>query len=382
MKAKLTVTAVLFFFLGSLLAQQTIERTLEHDNETRKYVVYVPAVYDGSTLVPLMLNFHGFSMTAKVQMEYADMRPIADTAGFILVYPEGTLLDGSTHWNIKGPTSKSKADDLGFTEALLDQLAKEYEIDEERVYCSGFSNGGFFSFDLACRLSDRIAAIGTVGATMLGDSYNDCEPSHPTAVITINGTDDSQVNYEGLLPYMYSLDAVNSYWVAHNKADEKPAVVKMPDSNTEDKSTVERYTFANGDECTSVEHYKIIGGGHSWPDVNGSASKQNVDISASSLIWNFVSQYDINGLINCDKTSSSKLPELKQEIQLYPNPTSDVIYVNSNGQVNYQVYSSTGQMVMQGIVSENQPVDIAHLPNNLYMIRIGGASMPILKVGN
>ncbi|MEL6660141.1 MAG: PHB depolymerase family esterase, partial [Bacteroidota bacterium] len=128
-----------------------------HDDVTREYIVYVPEIYNEDTPTPLMFNFHGWTMSASAQMNSCDMRYVADTAGFILVYPQGLVYQGATHWNVGSWTAGSTADDVGFTSAMIDQLSGEYNIDLNRVYACGWSNGAYFSYELACQLSDRIA---------------------------------------------------------------------------------------------------------------------------------------------------------------------------------------------------------------------------------
>ena len=109
---------------------------LFHDGETREYILYVPNSYDGTSDVPLLLNFHGFGGYASEFMTYADMRSLAESEQFILVYPQGTDLDGYPHWNaaLASPDNKSDADDFGFVEALINELSSNYSIDLERVY--------------------------------------------------------------------------------------------------------------------------------------------------------------------------------------------------------------------------------------------------------
>ena len=127
-------------------------QTLAHNGITREYVVYVPDSYDENSRVPLMFNFHGFGQTADQYLNFADMRSWADTEKFILIYPQGTLLDGDPHWNagLKSDDNKSNADDFGFVEALITEISSNYRIDPARVYSCGYSNGAFFSYSLAC----------------------------------------------------------------------------------------------------------------------------------------------------------------------------------------------------------------------------------------
>ncbi len=364
-----------FTFLISsctLLAQQTLEKSLQHDGLTREYTVYIPASYDGTTAVPLLFNFHGFGMSAKDMFFLGDMRPIADTANFILVYPQGSNDDdGSPHWNVEGPNSKSDADDLGFTKAMLDELIADYNIDQKRVYACGYSNGGFFSFDLACKMSDRFAAIGSVAGTMLLDSYNNCNANHPTAVITIHGTDDGVVSYGGFPGWSYSMDQVNDFWINQNNTSPTPTVVQMPDLNSADGSTVEYFSWKDGDACTSVEHYKVNGGDHTWPDVNGTPSKTNVDVSASHLIWEFVSKHNIEGLISCGSSSVRPFGQMS-EIQVFPNPTAGILNLKSLPAEAYLTLSSLSGNVLLSQNAAGDQLDLRHkhLPKGMYLLEI------------
>ena len=96
--------------------------------------------------------------------------------------------------------------------------------------------------------------------------------------------------YQGVT-YFPSLNDIIRYWVNHNHTDTTPTVVQLPDLNTTDGSTVELYSWNNGDGGVSVEHYEVIGGGHDWPGSFG-----NKDINSSLEIWESVSKYDIDGL--------------------------------------------------------------------------------------
>ena len=212
------------------------------------------------------------------------MRSTADSENFILVYPQGTDLDGSPHWNaaLNGGDNKSDVDDLGFIEALINKLNNDNLIDLKRVYSVGYSNGGMMSYALACYKSNLIAAIGSVSGYMLQN--DECIPSHPIPLIKLHGTTDY---YDGGVVYN-SVDSVLDFWVNFNNTDLDPIINNIDDNGT----SIESYKFYNGDNNVSVEHYKIIGGEHVWfsNDFNGKNTGQ--------LIWDFVSQYDIDGLID------------------------------------------------------------------------------------
>ena len=359
-------------------AQQTLNESMLHDGVTREYIVYVPAVYNGSSSVPLLFNFHGYGMSANNQMSYGNMRAVADTAGFILVYPQGTLFSGSPHWNVGSWTSGSTADDIGFTEAMIDTLAANYNIDLNRVYSCGYSNGGYFSFVLACQLSAEIAAIGSVGGTMSTETYNSCNPSHPTPVVTIHGINDAIISYFGVYPNnSKSLSDVNTYWANYNNTIVPPVVSTLPNIDTTDGSTAELSLFDNGDNCTSVEHYKVIGGGHDWPGSWG-----NMDINADAVIWSFVSKYDLNGLIGCATTSINENNNTQENYKIYPNPVHTQITLDLGLAVEkeFRLYNPIGELVLTGVLhSQISTIDLSSLPPNVYVLNIDNHSIKLIK---
>lgn len=278
----------LFLSLTLACNRNSDMKTFEHDGVNREYILHIPASYDGSTSVPLMFNFHGFGGTASDQMAWADMRELANEYNFILVYPQGTPLDGVSHWNsaLAGGDNKSTADDFGFILALIENLSSTYSIDADRIYASGYSNGGFMSYSLVCYHSDIFAGIGAVSSTMLNDFKGDCNPTRPVPIISLNGTSDSVVPYEGGAAGYQAIPDVVDYWVNHNNIATEPTTNSVDNSGT----TIERTYYEDGDNGVSVDHYKVFNGEHVWFDLNYEGSDTN------QLIWNFLSQYDLNGL--------------------------------------------------------------------------------------
>jgi polyhydroxybutyrate depolymerase len=364
-------------------AQQTITKTMLHDSVLRTYILYIPANYSGTSPVPLLFNFHARGSSAAAQMLRGDFRPIADTAGFIIVHPQGTLFGGLTSWNVGGAgfTLGMNTDDLGFTEAMIDTIARNYNVDLSRVYSAGFSNGGYFSFELACQLGSKIAAIASVGGSMTPETYGNCNPQHPTPVIQIHGTTDPSVSYNGTSWSVPVSNAI-SYWTIYNHTNSTPVISNLPDLNSSDGSTVEDYVYKNGDSCTSVEHYKVIGGKHSWPKLGGNPLIQNVDFDASIALWNFVSQYDINGKIGCAASGINENTNELNIIDIYPNPTTGNITVRNDLRNNpdFEIYSTLGEMVLKGIINSNSNlIDLSSLTSGIYFLKIGHQTMRILK---
>ena len=269
-----------------------------YDNLSRSYQIYVPESYSVTKPIPIVFNLHGGASTAMGYLNsIGDMRPIADTANFIIIYPQATTdSSGNPTWHLGGVNSKSTSvDDVGFVSYIIDEVSSIYSVDLERVYVTGFSNGGYLAYEIACLLSNKIAGIGSVAGHMFIDTYNYCDPNHPTPLINIHGTEDF---YDGIAGYYLDQNLSNRYWTEYNNTDSDPIVTYIENTNTQDGSTVELHSWLNGDNGISVVHYKVMGGGHSYPNLNPSSSKgyENGDIDSNSEIWNFLSRYDINGL--------------------------------------------------------------------------------------
>lgn len=382
MKRTILLSCIIFLAFN-LFGQQQLNRTLFFDGQNRSFIVYVPSSYDGSTQVPLVFNFHGGGGTSSDFINYEnDMRPISDTANFIAVYPQAAVdpIDGSNSWLHKTPTTHN---DVNFIEAIIDTLSNDYNIDNDRVYACGYSEGGLFSYELGCRLNNRIASFASVSGSMLTESYRldngfgSCSPIHPTAVLLIPGTSDGSFHsmYNGFQPYYLSVNDITTYWANHNNTNLNPTITSLPNSNTSDGSTVEKRIWENGDNCVAVQELKVINGDHDWPGSSG-----NMDINASQEIWKFVSKYDINGLINCGSTDITTTNDV--EFKIFPNPTSNIIYLNNlnKNSSNFQIFSSIGKLVMNGAInSTSLSIDISDLKPQLYILKIDGISNKIIK---
>ena len=270
---------------GSISNENAI--SIEHDGIDREYVLHVPNSYNGNSSVPLVFNFHGGSGSATNQRYLSDMDQVADTAGFIVVYPQGSvLLDGSSYWNsmIATEGSKGTADDIGFISFLIDEISLNYNIDLEKVYACGYSNGGDLSISLACYLSDKISAAAPVSGLMSLESDSLCQPQENTGVFLINGTADNSRPYNGINDYYLSIESALLFWSNHHGSD-STIIENFMDSNN---NNIDHYKYLNLNGQSYLEHYKIINGGHDWFDL--SVNDKNID----QVIWQFFSNLSDN----------------------------------------------------------------------------------------
>jgi polyhydroxybutyrate depolymerase len=257
---------------------------LEHDGVSRSYELYVPPAYDGSTPVPVVLNFHGFTSSGLAQQENASMDETAAREGFIVVYPNG--LDNS--WNAGvccGRSADTNVDDVGFARALIEDLGERGCIDTARVYTTGMSNGGFLSHRLACEAADVIAAAAPVAA-VLGIDETACNPARPIPIMQFNGTADPLVRYDGggLEDSLSAQESIDG-WIARDGCTGEPEV-----SYQNGAATCE--TVGDCEGGASVTLCSIEGAGHCWPGQPcrlGFAGEPTFDIDANEAMWGLFS---------------------------------------------------------------------------------------------
>ena len=350
-------------------AQQTINYSITVHSVQREFILYVPASYNASTSVPLVFSFHGLGGNAQVQMEDHDFRPVADTAGFIVAHPLGQPVAGpALGWNFG---NNSLQDDVLFTSIMIDTIAADFNINLDRVYACGMSFGGFFSVYLAGQLSDKIASIASVAGTILNTTPNSLiAPTRPIAFLEIHGTNDNNVAYNGSQASK-SVQYVLDLFVNHNNCDTIPSITALPDVNPNDGSTVEHYIYANGDNGVTVEHLKIDGGRHTWPDENTNTQGVNRDINGCVEIWNFFSKFDINGAIG--SLSSVEPISSLPAVSIYPNPAQEYINIEIKlPKTDIRIFNYSGQEfnLPTNNLHENIEIDIRSIPSGFYIISL------------
>ncbi len=368
----LTFTLLLSSYATS---QSLVTKTLMHDDLEREYQVYLPASYDSSMEVPLVLNFHGLGSNATEQQLYSALNQVADTAGFILVAPQGTEYLGRTHWNVGGFTVGSTVDDVGFVDAMLDSLLLDYAIDSDRVYSTGMSNGGYMSYLLACQLSDRITAIASVTGSMTPPMLTDCDPQHSTPVMQIHGTADPTVPYSGAV-FSESIPDVMSYWSSYNGCD-SVEMMEIPDINEADGSTVDRFSYTPCDADVENVLYRVNEGRHTWPGSPLNFPGTNYDIVASVEIWNFFRQYDLETLQMTSSTQDIPAPRTLPAVMSrdYVNISGSAVHLPTVIAISGARLDAPAHYSSDGVWT----VDISRLPAGTYIVISGSARMRVLK---
>ncbi len=162
------------------------------DPETRRFIVYVPSTYSPLTeKYPVVYMLHGTSQTAQISMNKTTWNQAAETLGFIAVYPEALpylLVDGTvtTKWHtdeveehVVDPSELPMADDALFIRELHNTIATHLSVDCDRIYASGFSNGGgFVKTKMHVELADIFAATTGAGGIGLAGLPSDIYPAN------------------------------------------------------------------------------------------------------------------------------------------------------------------------------------------------------------
>lgn len=254
----------------------------------RTYILYVPESYKPDEPVPLVISLHGFADWPTHHMMVTGWNQIAEENGFLVVYPSGTGFP--LRW-LAGGTGDPQPD-VKFISDLIDQLEGDYNIDENRIFVNGLSNGGGMSFVLACKLSERVAAFaGVAGAYVF--PWDECQSARPVPAIIFHGTADRIVPFKGGEPEGpgFTLPDITG-WV-DTLAEKSGCSAEPEEIPTQGEVSGRRYSGC--DQGAEVVFYVIEDGGHSWPG-GGYLPKWIVghttqDINATRVMWEFFQRH-------------------------------------------------------------------------------------------
>lgn len=364
---KIFTIVFIFQFAISLGFSQIIDGNFMFDGLNRTYSVYLPVSFQQDESFPLLVALHGLTQNGASMMSFSGFNAVADTGNFVVVYPNGI----SNSWNV-GFSGGSTADDVGFLLALVDTLHQQFNIDLNRVYATGFSNGGFMSYKLACEVPAVFAAIAPVSGTMTEASLASCLPTMAMPVLHIHGTSDFVVSYTGNFGNV-SAEAALAVWTGFNNCPAAPVVEDLPDLVSEG-STVQRYTWAPCDGGSEVVLLKVLNGGHTWPGSIGvtGIGITNRDIVASSEIWNFVKRFS--------KGISTVIPSFNRPaFYIYPNPSDGKqITINTSKpmmNLSVNIIEISGRLVFSKQIQSTSSAFLINLPEmepGYYMINLSG----------
>jgi polyhydroxybutyrate depolymerase len=302
---------------SALTAGESAVLTLQVGELEREYRLHLPTGYDPAKPVPLVLGFHGYTMTAELfENEYTSFSRHADEKGYVVAYPQATSFEVGgmtiTSWNdlacnaspgSQGSTCSDGAfdyptppecgeprecdwcschDDVGFVSALLDELERTVCVDLDRVFATGMSNGAMFVHRLGCDLSDRFAAIAPSGGTLARGFNCAPGPSPKTSIINFHGTRDTTVPFDGTPAsdgFLYTPSSqVMAAWAGPESQQCSPETSPYPTT----KDGIEDFECIQHADCATGAEVVDCGwnGGHDWP-------RKGEDQFSVDVIWDF-----------------------------------------------------------------------------------------------
>lgn len=265
----ITWLAVLWLASAGVTAQESIKV----DNTVRRMITHVPDNLPYNP--PLVISLHGMQQDAAYQRNQTGWDAVADTAKFVVVYPEGL----NKAWDIGGMT------DIRFLEVIIDTMYARCHINRNRVYLTGFSMGGMMTYHAMARMGDKIAAFGPVSGIPV--DYREPSGVRPVPFIHTHGTADNVVYYNGDPNHAAGgYGSVPEYvkkWAQFDGCSLTPEVIKpYPCNKPGSAATYTRY--AGGKDGTEVVLISIEGKGH-WH------SNDMASVHTTSEIWNFCKRY-------------------------------------------------------------------------------------------
>lgn len=275
-----------FLDTGNLSAATDEQRTLTYDNRERSYRIFVPTAYDPDEPVPLLIALHPAGGDAQDMASITGFNEFAEREGFIVLYPIGPF----GYWDYGAGLPEwdgipDLLDDPGYLAAVLEKTLDEFNIDQNRIYAAGFSNGARMAYRLACELN--LAAIATVAATISDEIVKACPAEKRVSVVYIQGTDDQVIPWGGkplrlngkVIANALSAVQTVTFWALQNQCELEPEMLNWPDADPNDRISVGRVTYTECDGEAEVVLYGVRGGGHSWV--------QSPDLNTSEIIWAF-----------------------------------------------------------------------------------------------
>jgi len=302
---KLFITILLFGITFScnktddgIVGSEQTNETISVDGRQRQYIQFLPEGWAEEITMPIVFVLHGGTGSPEGMLDYVDYRPLANQEKFVLIYPKGI----EKNWKDGRPTDANQlgVDDVNFFSKLIDKLVANYNINQEAVFVTGISNGGFMASRLGCQLNTKIKAIAAVAATIEANTIApNCSSTTPVSVLYIHGTADEFVPFNGGEMTVGDGGFITSHWEVIAKWNEinnsspNPIITNLPDIADDDTTIIEtKYQGSNNSEVIS---YVVENGGHTWPQGAGGLDfllgNTSEDMNAKQVIWDFFERH-------------------------------------------------------------------------------------------
>lgn len=230
----------------------------------RQYLAISP-LDRGEDPLPVVVVLHGMGVSRADMSHVAKWREAVSERKFIAVFPEGTV--GT--WNAGPccpPSSLLGADDHGFLDLVYDDMQRQYRVDTDRVFLTGFSNGGVMTYAHACSRTQKFRAIAPLG----GSNLLGCTPDSPLPILHIHGNPDPVVPFDGSLALTQILSSEPFPVVPDSVGQWAQANGCNPITQTEPLvDRVQLHTWGDCPDDAPASLIEVAGVEHNWPDVPG-----------------------------------------------------------------------------------------------------------------
>lgn len=322
------ITKKILFFLSILTlvvpAQSDFnfgwhEQDINVDGQNRYFKIYIPKGIEDTAPAVMLFHHENKSMNNLFDNEaggFAEWPNLADREKVILIIPNGINpmtgdADGNNQkWNDCRKDSESQsmlstANDIDFIEKLIDWSKNNLQIDKNRLYAAGVSNGGMMVYRLTIELGDKLAGAAVFLANMSADSECD-KPNTPIPIFIMNSTDDPMIPFEGGMitgnrGLVHSAEETLNIWVKLNYLNTQKRTNKyLTDLDPDDGSRIIKNEFNRPLDNLPVAFYVVVNGGHTVPSIKYSVpealskdllGKQNRDIEGAVEAWKFLRNF-------------------------------------------------------------------------------------------
>ena len=259
--------------------------TFDSGGKPRRFILRVPKSYHGEK-IPVVMVLHGWTASAEMAEVYTRMAEMGEKEGFVVAFPDG--LGNPKGWNAGfiDLTGQSKPDDLGFLNTVLDRIEGEINVDRDREYVVGHSNGAFMANFMGAKSGGRLAAIASMAGTIgLRAGLEIPKPEAPLNVLLLHGKADTMVGYAPTSTAMLTnVGAVASaqFWAKADGCD------PTPKSRTSADGKVVTDRYLNGKKGTEVRLVSVASGPHDWwGGVGRNGDVPSYGAPVADLVWEF-----------------------------------------------------------------------------------------------
>ncbi len=257
--------------------------SIDVNGEERKFRLTVPSSNAGTKL-PIIIAFHGGGGAEEDFQQQNEFDQLGEQEKFIMAYAiaedDRTASEGEWFLN----TAATSREDNDFSETIVDELSKDYCIDQDRLYAIGYSLGSMYTYEIACQLNDRFAAVASFAGTMPVEPET-CDLNGSMSVMHIHGKLDYIIDYDDDWDWKDGEhEGVGTMSNVPGMIDAWAARANCENSENDADFFLEHITHSGCFGDARIEHYGIEFHEHTWPDeVDGTETYQ--------LIWQFLSDF-------------------------------------------------------------------------------------------